>query len=125
MVDSSERLRSELIVGISEDLCASRRRGGEQADLGVLSGVYPKLLHSCKQGCAIQAHSCSSSVRTTDPPFAFRECAYDFFALVSGKLVGNIFLRVEGTDRFFYDTGNFVVRGPCSGTRPLLIMTLM
>ena len=59
-----------------------------------MSWVYSELLDSRKQGCAIDAHSCRSSIRTTDPPLAFGEGAHNVFALLHGIFVSKIFLIV-------------------------------
>jgi hypothetical protein len=57
----------------------------------ILSGVDSELFHSCEQGCAIDTHSRSSSVRAPNPSITFRERSYDFIALLPGTFVRKIF----------------------------------
>ena len=77
----------------------------------ILSWVDSELFHSGEQGCAIDTHSSSSSIRAANPSLALSKRSHDHFALLSRMVVGNIFFVAESTDRLFNNSGNIVMRG--------------
>ena len=81
---------------------STRRDAGVRS--GKLSWMYAELLHARKQGRAIDAKACGSSIVTTNTSFAFRKCAHDLFALLSGLLVINTFLAIERVESFFHNS---------------------
>lgn len=78
---------------------------------GILPRINTELLHSRDQRRAVNPHASGSAIRATDTPAAFGEGAHDFFALLSGKFVVNIFPAVQDADGFFDDAGDVIPAG--------------
>jgi hypothetical protein len=79
------------IPGRSER-AANHQWSGGAIGSSILLRVYPELLHSGEEGCAIDAHARGSSVSAAHAAPAFREGAHDLFALFPGMFVRGGFL---------------------------------
>ena len=70
--------------------------------------MYAELLHARKQGRAINAKACRSSILATNTSFAVGKGAHDLEALLVSIFVIKTLSAIEHVDRFFYNSRNII-----------------